>query len=1091
MPEQRRRPATKAAWVWISFLLASGTAAIGASRTHAAETATTGGPVSITLEPPTGLPAELVGRPVVRLDIVTLGGRWQTEERVRRTPLAQPLSHQFARDVMRELMSTGRYAEARADAVAMEGGALLRVTVLPRRIVIQLKATGSPLGAAATLEAAEVEPGADVTVHTLSEVERRVLELHRDAGYPNAVVDAQALDTDEPMNVVLHLRVQPGEPLLISQRQVQIHPRPTPDSAALTLEYPGRAGSRADLRVLRRADRELANRLRARGYPDAEVRHVLTPSPDGARLSVDVYPGARTVLHFRGNDHFDSQALRARIEEEPEFDVPTLLRKLENFYVRRGFLDAKVAVERRDAPDGSRSDYWFDVHENQRVVVRARHFPCLTGERSRADLEAEIDGFLSEALPGSSLLGPADPGVLNRHLTPRTGGAGPAPLTLDPWQTYDPAVYEQALENLRALYRSEGYLSAEVGPAHVVRRACDPRSPPGACQPVGPRKPPPISCAGEAEEAAAETQLASGSCPLSARGASDCEAELDLYLPVRLGPRALLWDVAFEGNEWLVESQLFGVSELSLGGPVSRLELEEARRRIVERYADDGYAFAGVEVDVELSPDRTHARARFIISERQPVRLTDVVVEGARFTARDVILQRAALRPGELYRRSRVRATEERLATLGVFTSVTVDLEDPEVPARQKVAIIRVQERLPQYLDVRPGFSTGQGLRVAFEYGHRNLASQAIRMLFRVQLGYLPPPLILDDGIRERFQEVLDQESILFLLQRRNSATLEFPEVGLGPLFRLSFEGLDVRDISRDFAIEKRAAIATLSYRPGRSFNVSLGAGIELNEADLFADLEGLVDFLQQNPGNRALRNLLNIPAGLTLAASQRLGVTWDRRDNSVAATRGTLVSINVEHVNAFELVETAASSTDLGGAFKSHFLQHTGRVAGYLRLSEGGMALATSFRWGYNQQLVSGSQTYPDRLFFLGGVDSLRGFPLWSLIPEDFAAARSRSGGDLSTDDIPVRGGDLLLNPRVELRIPVIGAWQTAVFVDTGNLWLDAAEVTRELRLRYTAGLGVRFQTPVGPLVFDYGFNLAPRASEPNGAFHFSIGLF
>ena len=46
---------------------------------------------------------------------------------------------------------------------------------------------------------------------------------------------------------------------------------------------------------------------------------------------------------------------------------------------------------------------------------------------------------------------------------------------------------------------------------------------------------------------------------------------------------------------------------------------------------------------------------------------------------------------------------------------------------------------------------------------------------------------------------------------------------------------------------------------------------------------------------------------------------------------------------------------------------------------------------------------------------------------------------------------------------------------------------------LRYAAGLGLRYTTPVGPVAFDYGFNLDRRKSrdEPFGAFHFSIGVF
>jgi outer membrane protein assembly factor BamA len=279
-----------------------------------------------------------------------------------------------------------------------------------------------------------------------------------------------------------------------------------------------------------------------------------------------------------------------------------------------------------------------------------------------------------------------------------------------------------------------------------------------------------------------------------------------------------------------------------------------------------------------------------------------------------------------------------------------------------------------------------------------------------------------------------------------------------------------------------------------------LGAALELNEADIYSDiLSGdaptpLEEYLQRNP-SRALISLLNIPTGYTLAASQRIGVTWDQRDSAVSATRGTLLSVNVEHVNAFPIDSSeSGAAPQLASDFKSHFLQYTGRVAAYLSLNERGLALATSLRWGFNHQLESGSSTYPDRLFFLGGVDSLRGFPLSSLVPEDWdrrLQAPEAGETQLTEDEIPVRGGNLFLNPRAELRIPIVGIWQTAVFLDTGNLWLESSEVLNAFRLRYSAGLGLRVNTPVGPLALDYGVNLDRRYYESFGAFHFSIGLF
>ena len=1042
------------------------------------------GPMVVELRAAPPMPAELVGKPVERIDIVTVGGRWQVDEQLAHSPIGQALSASMARELVRELLASGRYADASVEAFASGRGAGLRVRVVPRRVVAQVRVTGGGLDEALILEAVGVEAGDDLTLATLPEIDARVRDLFRRRGFPDAAANAEAIDTDDPMQVVLHLAVRPGDPLTLAERRFEVHPRRSAELERLIDGYAMDSGDRLDEEELARADQELTQNLRAGGFGDAAVEHRIEWRDIGSALVVVVWAGPRARLVFEGNASFDADELGDALHLDPDAErsPDILVRAAREFYVQRGFLDVSVRLARRESSDGSSLDYVLEIRERERVTVRRRHFPCLSGERKASDVASEIDGVLSDVLPSDGLIGPVDGRAFDQRLAPGSlASQHVTPLTIEPWTTYDPAAYDKALDHLRALYRSEGYLSAEVGPVQVLRRACDPRSPVGPCVPLGPASAPPACGVAPPKADALE-------CSVDPKGGRRCEPEVELSIPIVIGPRAELWDLGFDGNRTLVEAELRGVTGLELGGPVSQLALEEARRRIVERYAEEGHAFAGVEVDLELSPDGTRAKAKFVINEREAVRVRDVVVRGAHFTDPELVTSRAAIRPGELYRRSLVRATEERLATLGVFTSVTVDLEDPEVPARQKVAVIRVQERLPQYLDVRPGFSTGEGLRIAFEYGHRNLARRAIQLALRVQLGYLPPSLILEDRLRNTFQELQDRESILFLLERRNSITLEFPEVGLGPLFRLSVEGLDSRDIAREFAIEKRAAFVTLGYRPDRSITLSLGGSLELNEADVFiggAALGVVEDLLVTRPNDPLLRQLLSFPDGLTLAIAQRIAFAWDRRDSAVAATRGTLLSFNLEHVVAYPIEDQSPLATaEVTPDYKGHFLQYTGRIAGYLRLTDRGMALATSFRFGFNQQLERGSSTYPDRLFFLGGVDSLRGFPLWSVVPEDI-------NGQLANGNVPLRGGDVVINPRAELRIPVFGIWQTAVFLDTGNLWADAGQVTNNLSLRYSAGLGLRVSTPVGPLALDYGVNLDPRPYEDFGAFHFSIGLF
>jgi outer membrane translocation and assembly module TamA len=84
------------------------------------------------------------------------------------------------------------------------------------------------------------------------------------------------------------------------------------------------------------------------------------------------------------------------------------------------------------------------------------------------------------------------------------------------------------------------------------------------------------------------------------------------------------------------------------------------------------------------------------------------------------------------------------------------------------------------------------------------------------------------------------------------------------------------------------------------------------------------------------------------------------------------------------------------------------------------------------------------------------------------------------------------MVNPRLELRFPIRAPLEGALFGDVGNLWTDPNDfLARPFVLRADIGAGLRVDTPVGPLVIDYGVNVTRRSYEDFGAFHFAIGLF
>ncbi|NRA33965.1 MAG: BamA/TamA family outer membrane protein [Polyangiaceae bacterium] len=1036
---------------------------------------------------------------ISRIDIIFEGGRWSDSVKLQRVRVGEVFTPALARQAMAELLDTGRYASVRASVLPAGDALILRLAVVPRRIIAAVKFIDGKLPEGPARRAAEVAVGDELTALKLPAIAERLVSYYRASGFPDAAVQPKVVDTDRALEVLLLLHVDAGDPRIVRERIFAVSSVSSPALASVLRSYEVRVGARLDEARLSDADRALQDSLRRGGWHAALVSHSLGGDRRD-RLSVNVQAGAYTRIRFEGVRAFDAVELRRSLDlqESDDRSVTTLAGRLRKHYVARGFLDTSVTPRPRMSKDRSLLDLKFVVREGTRVTVMAREYPCLRGARSADEVGEEIDSFLTEALPGSGVLAAVDSTVLDSRLGPRgRTGSRPMPESLDPWATYVPEVYDRAIEHLKGLYRSEGYLSAEVGPVVPMRRRCSTQSPPGRCLPVGQRERPTVICPKDdlalpQEDPGAGTVVA---CRADrARGIS-CERSVVLHIPVKLGPRSTLWDVAFDGNERLPSATLLEAADVNLGQPVSQVALEQARHRVLEAYKEEGYAFAAVELSLDLSPDHSRARARFTVSEHEQVIVRDIVVHGAKLTLESLILGRVALKIGGIYRRSEVRATEERLATLGVFSNVTVALQDPEVPAKQKLVVITVRERPAQYLDIRPGISTGEGLRATFEYGHRNVARRAIQFVFRVQLGFLPGSFILDDNVRQRFDDL----PLGRRLERRNTASVEFPEIGLGPLFRFGIEGVDVRDNSRDFGITKDAVILTLRFRPSLKFSTELGASFELNDAEIFGKDEAgaLQAYLEQN-NSASLRRLLDVPQGSTFVVAQRTGLSWDRRDNPFAATSGSFFSVGVEHVQAFpsedtlttqaadEITETVTQKefTD------SQFLHVTHRVAAYAKLTEGGLTLATSFRWGMNYQLRNDSLTYPDRFFFLGGVDSLRGFVESSMIPQDLAERILDPNDAFSEESVTIRGGDVFINPRVELRIPLAGIWQTALFVDSGNFWLDPARLDPTV-LRYAVGSGLRAQTPIGPLALDYGINLDRRPWEDPWAIHFSIGLF
>ncbi len=85
--------------------------------------------------------------------------------------------------------------------------------------------------------------------------------------------------------------------------------------------------------------------------------------------------------------------------------------------------------------------------------------------------------------------------------------------------------------------------------------------------------------------------------------------------------------------------------------------------------------------------------------------------------------------------------------------------------------------------------------------------------------------------------------------------------------------------------------------------------------------------------------------------------------------------------------------------------------------------------------------------------------------------------------------GGEGLVILNQELRFPLYGDLGATVFVDVGNVFPRVSDMFKDFDLRSTAGVGLRYRTPVGPVRMEYGWILGRQEGEGAGEFYLSIG--
>lgn len=542
------------------------------------------------------------------------------------------------------------------------------------------------------------------------------------------------------------------------------------------------------------------------------------------------------------------------------------------------------------------------------------------------------------------------------------------------------------------------------------------------------------------------------------------------------GPRTLVGDVTFENNSSLSEEALRAKIESRRADPYYEPMILRDRDAILLEYLNTGFWSAEVAVRRVRSADKTRLELTFSITEGVQTIVDHILIVGNVRTNRRVIERELLLKPGQpLGLEDRVES-QRRLGALGLFRRIRIAALSSESAERRDV-LITVEEAAATTLSYGGGLEFSRRLvptgpsgearersefapRGFFDIGRRNIGgkNRSVNLFTRVSLRPDVPTLLAPDAGGFGFSDY------------RIVGTYREPKA-IGAGVDLTLTGAVEQGIRSSFNFARKGVTAEVVQR--------LSRGVRGSARYSFSTTRTFDEQLSEADQTRIDRIFPRVRLSAFAGAISR-----DTRDDVLEPGRGMFVS-----------AEGTLATRALGGQvgfIKSYvqglwFRRLPGRrqivfaSRAAVGLADGFPRIVTSIDPD-GQEVVESIEDLPaSERFFAGGDTTIRGFAL------DTVGAPNT----ISANGFP-KGGNAVLILNGELRVPVWGGVGAAFFVDGGNVFDRVTEFDVG-ELRGSAGFGIRYRSPIGPVRFDIGFKLDRREIggqlEPRRGYHFSIG--
>jgi outer membrane protein insertion porin family len=513
------------------------------------------------------------------------------------------------------------------------------------------------------------------------------------------------------------------------------------------------------------------------------------------------------------------------------------------------------------------------------------------------------------------------------------------------------------------------------------------------------------------------------------------EGHLAVFIEIAEGPQWFVSDLAIEGVEAGDRPALEGMLASSTNQPFSEASVADDRDNFLNYYYSRGYLNATFDYDSAPADRPNHVNLRYVLRPGARKYVRDVLVSGLETTRSRLVYDRLELRSGEPLSLSKETDSQRRLYDLGIFARVNTAIQNPAGDEDQKNVLYDMDEARHYSLNV------GVGAQIArIGGGVTSLDNPAGRAGFapRIAVGVTRINLF---GLGQ----TLGLQTAASTIDQRASITYFIPQFVSNEKLSLTTTALieNSNDI-RTYTAHRREGSIQLAQRLSRAYT-----------------LEYRLVFRNVSLSNVKIEQLL-VPL---LSQPETVGLgsfsfIEDKRDDPSDAHHGTFTSLDFSYAPGF-----------LGS--QTHFARGLFRNSTY-HLFRRDLVFARSTQFG----LISRTGGRPGiplaERIYSGGSTSLRAFADFQAGPRDL------------TTGFPL-GGNALFTNTFELRFPLFGDNVGGVlFHDAGNVYSSLNQFSLRFRQRdlsdfnymvQSAGFGIRYRTPIGPVRLDFSFSPnAPR---------------